>query len=128
MAFFTGEREAGTGNMSQSGLMGALSDPRLQSGLLGMGQGLLQAAGPTPHPVGMGGAMGSGSAGLLSGWLGAEQMMRDREFMDEIMKMMRQGQGPTPGTPMPGGPSMGGAGMGGPQRLPGMMAGMGGGY
>lgn len=119
--------------------MGLLNDPRMAA-LLGASAGLLSAAGPTPNKVGLGGAMGAGMGGAMSGMIGAEQMSADREMQKMMMDFMRQqmgqgaqqpGQGPMPLSPGPRQPRpqmprlpMGGGMMGGGGMMPPVRGGL----
>jgi len=75
------------------------------AGLMGAAGGLLGAAGPTPYPVGMGGALGAGLGGGMAGIFGAQDALQNREYMQllsEVIKRLRgeiSKGGPLQGTP-----------------------------
>ena len=81
--------------------LGLLNDPRM-AGLLGAAGGLLSASGPQPYKVGLGGMMGQGLGGALSGMMGAQQFQSDQEMRDLMSEYMRMQMQPPGGMQPPG--------------------------
>lgn len=79
---------------------GLLNDPKMAA-LLGAAGGLLGASGPTPYKVGLGGMMGQGLGGAMSGMLGAEQYRGDQQMRDLMRRFMEQQLGGGMEPPMP---------------------------
>lgn len=95
----------GGGDPSSGGMMGLYANPQTAA-LLGMGQGLLQASGPSRVPVSMGQAMGSGLQGLQQGAgnsLALQQQMLKMRAMQGLMggDMTGMGGGAQPQQPNP---------------------------
>jgi hypothetical protein len=78
-----------------------LSNPQLMGGL-GLAQGLLQAAGPSNHPVSMGSALGMGAQGAL------QQMLMAKRYGNQMQQQaMNQYQGAGAPNPLAQAPAPG---------------------
>ncbi|MEM5294250.1 hypothetical protein VSR82_07890 [Burkholderia sp. JPY481] len=106
-----------------AGLMGLYANPQT-AGLLGLGQGLLAASGPSRIPVSMGQALGSGVQGLQQGIGNAVQNQRQMLMMQALQGALGgQGGQPASAPTMTPSPAVTGASNTGP--MSGLMAGMG---